>query len=72
MIELIKVNENSWRVVLNNSHADLPSIEFAADLLEAQGVQDKEIDEAIVYIHATGHKKAHFGLNGTFLFTTEK
>lgn len=72
-MELIKLSNNKWKVIIEEKGSmECDSIEKAAEMLEICGVNDIAIDEAICHIHALGHKKACFGVNGTFMFSVEK
>ena len=44
-------------------------IESACEYLEAEGVDDREIDRALTDMFAKGHNLVHFGVNGLFIFS---
>jgi len=72
-MELIKLTNNWWQVVVDEKTIlECPNIETAADVLIEFKVADKAIDEALCDIHALGHNRAIFGVNGTFIFSESK
>lgn len=71
---LYRLSKRTWAVKLDNDvdTTAFPTIEAAADYLEANGVKDEAIDHAIVSMEAYGHKRANFGVHGEFIFSDDQ
>lgn len=70
--DLYRVSKNCWAVKSSalEEMAAFPTIEEAADCLEAVGVPSDEIDIAIMEMAGHGHTHAQFGvLEGRFIFS---
>jgi hypothetical protein len=71
-INLFKVSANSWVVTTEKDPESYRfiGIDSACNFLETLGIQDDEIDNAVIQLSAHDHTRANFGaLNGIFIFT---
>jgi len=68
---LYKVSKVCWVVVSpkdEEPHA-FQTVDAASDYLLSVGVDDDQIDVALVDMLAKGSTRANFGVNGTFMFS---
>jgi hypothetical protein len=71
-MKLCKMDNNEWKVLSNqNTGTMFKTIEQASDYLMEKGISDKEIDLALTDIYALNHSVADFGVNGTFISSSE-
>ena len=72
-VDLYRLSRTTWAIVVAGIRYDCPSMEDAADLLEACGVISDEIDAAIISLVTNNHIRANFGIvKGTFIFSDEQ
>jgi len=73
MLDLYKMENNVWAVkTLRTGTSVFPSIEEASDFMLHMGVEDDEIDSALIDMITLSHTRAQFGINGFFIFSDEK
>jgi hypothetical protein len=68
---LYKVSKICWAVVSSKDEETqvFPTIDAATEHLLKIGVDDDNIDIALVDMLAKGTTRANFGVNGTFMFS---
>lgn len=69
-VDLYRLSKVSWAVSDDKKNTEVfTTIETASQYMVQLGVNDDEIDVALIEMAARGHTRANFGINGNFTFS---